>query len=158
VGSGVERALRDLQEGRPRMARERLKSLVIAHPDDRRVRRLLAEAYRRDGQPTEAGRWGFLEDDAATGSEREAFVRHVRYPRDHYIGLGRLHRLLRCDDFDAVGDDAGRVRVAEVTRWTPRLLRRLARVLGRAGRRARRPPSSSTSPEDQPKAGGSSAP
>lgn len=128
---GLERAVADLAAGRPRLARERLKSLVTARPTDLELRRLLAEAYRADGQPTEAGRWGLLEAEAATDAERAAFVEHARYGPGRRLGAARLRWLLRSEDPWALADATGRRWLDAETliprgRWR-RLLRRAPR-------------------------------
>ncbi|MFC6593629.1 DUF6584 family protein [Kitasatospora paranensis] len=53
----------DLRAGRVPMARQRLRGLVCSYPTDLRVRRRLGEIYRLYGEPTEAGRWLYLDDD-----------------------------------------------------------------------------------------------
>lgn len=98
MGKGLERARRDLAEGRPRLARERLKGPLASYRADTVVRRLLAEAYRRDGQPTEAGRWGFLDSSAATDREREAFLKREGCPPGTRMSRGHLRYLLKYDD------------------------------------------------------------
>lgn len=105
---GVVRAVSDLAQGDARKARERLKSLVAAAPADRRIRSLLAEAYRRDGQPTEAGRWGYLDGPAASHHERTAFERHCGFGDASRITERRLRHLLRVDALDSIADAHGR--------------------------------------------------
>lgn len=53
----------DLAAGRVPVARERLRGLVSSFPNDLMLRRRLAEAYRLYGEPAEAGRWMYLEQD-----------------------------------------------------------------------------------------------
>ena len=105
---GLGRAKADLEHGHARKARDRLKGLVVTYPHNQEVRILLAEAYRRDRQWPEAGRWGYLIGPAATDSERRAFEKHSAfgwYPR---ITEARLRRLLQVDDLAAVADETGR--------------------------------------------------
>jgi hypothetical protein len=48
------------------------------------ARRLLADLYRADGHPDEAGRWGYLLERGATPAERAAYERacaHRLHPR-----------------------------------------------------------------------------
>lgn len=105
---GLARAKRDLEAGDARKARDRLKGLVITYPHDQEVRALLAEAYRRDRQWPEAGRWGYLVGPAATAEERSAFERHSAFGWHTRMTESRLRRLLRVDDLAAISDDAGR--------------------------------------------------
>lgn len=104
---GLERAKADLERGEARIARERLKSWIATYPEDREARCLLAQAYRDDGQPTEAGRWGYLIGHAATADERRAFERHA-FTRGRRLTQPRLRHLLRCEDLLAIADDDGR--------------------------------------------------
>ncbi|WP_459752550.1 DUF6584 family protein [Streptomyces sennicomposti] len=53
----------DLAAGRVPVARQRLRGLVSSFPDDLTLRRRLAEVYRLYGEPAEAGRWMYLEQD-----------------------------------------------------------------------------------------------
>ncbi|MFB7514013.1 DUF6584 family protein [Streptomyces sp. NPDC056144] len=53
----------DLAAGRVPMARQRLRGLVSSFPWDLTLRRRLAEVYRLYGDPAEAGRWMYLEED-----------------------------------------------------------------------------------------------
>lgn len=64
----------DLAAGRIPVARQRLRGLVSSFPDDLMLRRRLAEVYRLYGEPAEAGRWMYLEEnrDAAETSAFEA--------------------------------------------------------------------------------------
>jgi len=105
---GLERAKSDLEHGDARKARDRLKGLVSTYPINQDVRRLLAEAYRRDRQWPEAGRWGYLIGSAATDAERRAFEKHSAFGWNRRITEGRLRRLLRVDDLAAVADETGR--------------------------------------------------
>ncbi|MET7367871.1 DUF6584 family protein [Streptomyces sp. NPDC005566] len=59
----LERADADLAAGRIPMARTRLRGLVQAYPASTEVRRRLAEIYRLYGEPAQAGRWMYLEED-----------------------------------------------------------------------------------------------
>ncbi|MFJ8364551.1 DUF6584 family protein [Streptomyces sp. NPDC093984] len=53
----------DLAAGRVPVARQRLRGLVSSFPNDLMLRRRLAEVYRLYGEPAEAGRWMYLEQD-----------------------------------------------------------------------------------------------
>lgn len=53
----------DLAAGRTPVARQRLRSLVGSYPADLTVRRRLGEVYRLYGEPAEAGRWTYLDED-----------------------------------------------------------------------------------------------
>ncbi|MBY8867255.1 DUF6584 family protein [Streptomyces sennicomposti] len=53
----------DLAAGRVPVARQRLRGLVSSFPDDLALRRRLAEVYRLYGDPAEAGRWMYLDED-----------------------------------------------------------------------------------------------
>ena len=105
---GLERAKADLEHGNVRKARDRLKGLVVTRPHDTEVRGLLAEAYRRDRQWPEAGRWGYLMGPAATDLERRAFEKHSAFGWHPRITEARLRRLLRVNDLGAVADKFGR--------------------------------------------------
>ncbi|MFJ1808183.1 MULTISPECIES: DUF6584 family protein [unclassified Streptomyces] len=59
----LARADADLAAGRVPVARQRLRGLVSSFPDDLTLRRRLAEVYRLYGEPAEAGRWMYLEQD-----------------------------------------------------------------------------------------------
>lgn len=66
----------DLAAGRVPAARQRLRGLVSSFPDDLTLRRRLAEVYRLYGEPAEAGRWMYLEQDR-DAAETSAFeARH----------------------------------------------------------------------------------
>ncbi|MGW4728513.1 DUF6584 family protein [Streptomyces shenzhenensis] len=62
----------DLAAGRVPVARQRLRGLVSSFPNDLRLRRRLAEVYRLYGEPAEAGRWMYLEQDR-DAAETSAF-------------------------------------------------------------------------------------
>jgi len=111
---GLERARAELDGGDVRKARERLKGLVATYPEDLEVRASLAQAYRLDGQPTEAGRWGYLIGPAATDEERLAFERHCAFGCASRITESRLRRLLRCSDLSVISDDQGRAILASL--------------------------------------------
>ncbi|WP_329446130.1 DUF6584 family protein [Streptomyces canus] len=53
----------DLAAGRVPVARQRLRGLVSSFPYDLTLRRRLAEVYCLYGDPAEAGRWMYLEED-----------------------------------------------------------------------------------------------
>ncbi|MET9723711.1 DUF6584 family protein [Streptomyces zaomyceticus] len=62
----------DLAAGRLPVARQRLRGLVSSFPNDLMLRRRLAEVYRLYGEPAEAGRWMYLEEDR-DAAETSAF-------------------------------------------------------------------------------------
>ncbi|MER6101931.1 DUF6584 family protein [Streptomyces sp. NPDC001832] len=59
----LERVDADLAVGRVPMARQRLRGLVSSYPHHPALRRRLADIYRMYGDPAEAGRWTYLEED-----------------------------------------------------------------------------------------------
>ncbi|MET9427078.1 DUF6584 family protein [Streptomyces sp. NPDC003036] len=67
----------DLAAGRVPVARRRLRSLVSSFPSDLTLRRRLAEVYRLYGEPAEAGRWMYLEEDRDE-AETAAFEERYR--------------------------------------------------------------------------------
>ncbi|OSZ56998.1 hypothetical protein OQI_29785 [Streptomyces pharetrae CZA14] len=67
----------DLAAGRVPVARQRLRGLVSSFPHDLTVRRRLAEVYRLYGEPAEAGRWMYLEQDR-DAAETAAFEERYR--------------------------------------------------------------------------------
>lgn len=81
----IGRARVDLAEGDTPKARHRLKGFLVDRPDSMEARRLLAEAYRADGYADEAGRWGYLDADAATADERAAYEHGCK----HRLGPAR---------------------------------------------------------------------
>lgn len=111
---GLTRARLDLEQGDARKARDRLKGLVTTYPHNKEIRALLAEAYRRDRQWPEAGRWGYLDGPAATGEERSAFERHCAFGWSTRIKESRLRRLLRVDDLAVIADDTGRALLVDL--------------------------------------------
>lgn len=111
---GLTRAKLDLEQGDARKARDRLKGLVTTYPHNKEIRALLAEAYRRDRQWPEAGRWGYLDGPAATDEERSAFERHCAFGWSKRIKESRLRRLLRVDDLAVIADDTGRALLADL--------------------------------------------
>jgi hypothetical protein len=117
--TGLERARADLARGDARKARDRLKGLVATYPEDLEVRRLLAEAYRRDRQFPEAGRWGYLFGPHASGREREAFEGHNAFSRYSRVTDSRLRRLLRSDDLATITDETGRALLRSLPRKRP---------------------------------------
>ncbi|MFD5660928.1 DUF6584 family protein [Streptomyces hirsutus] len=62
----------DLAAGRVPVARQRLRGLVSSFPNDLTLRRRLAEVYRLYGEPAQAGRWMYLEQDR-NAAETSAF-------------------------------------------------------------------------------------
>ncbi|MEZ3177296.1 hypothetical protein KYY02_00785 [Streptomyces pimonensis] len=76
----------DLAAGRVPMARQRLRGLVSSYPTDLTLRRRLAEVYRLYGEPAEAGRWMYLEEDR-DADETSAFEARYRTPRERMRAL-----------------------------------------------------------------------
>ncbi|MCP9962180.1 hypothetical protein LUX05_13810 [Streptomyces somaliensis] len=76
----------DLAAGRVPMARQRLRGLVSSFPHDPALRRRLAEVYRLYGEPAEAGRWTYLEEDR-DADEVAAFEARYRTPRERMRAL-----------------------------------------------------------------------
>src|SRR6476619_4815365 len=60
----MERVANDLAKGHTHPAKQRLHSLITAHPNDLDLRRQLADVYRKTGDMVEAGRWSYLEESA----------------------------------------------------------------------------------------------
>ncbi|MFI7595820.1 DUF6584 family protein [Micromonospora sp. NPDC049359] len=60
----LARVAADLERGHVHPAMQRLASLTAAYPDDLEVRARRAALYRQVGNVAEAGRWGFLGEDA----------------------------------------------------------------------------------------------
>ncbi|GIE77241.1 hypothetical protein Aph02nite_31910 [Actinoplanes philippinensis] len=79
----------DLEHGRVRSAIQRLGGLISAYPQDLELRARLADACRRAGDVPEAGRWGFLTEDAEP-HEIAAFTRKNRSATDR-LRLLHLH-------------------------------------------------------------------
>ncbi|MFF8958735.1 DUF6584 family protein [Streptomyces sp. NPDC014894] len=67
----------DLAAGRIPVARRRLRGLVSSFPNDLALRRRPAGTYRLYGEPAEAGRWMYLEEDR-DAAETSAF--EARHP------------------------------------------------------------------------------
>jgi hypothetical protein len=63
VEDTLERVAADLAADRTGLARQRLRGLVASFPHRLDVRERLAELYRRDGDPVQAGRWSWLAAD-----------------------------------------------------------------------------------------------
>ncbi|MCP9957299.1 DUF6584 family protein [Streptomyces sudanensis] len=76
----------DLAAGRVPMARQRLRGLVSSFPGDLALRRRLAEVYRLYGEPAEAGRWMYLEEDR-DAEETAAFEARYQTPRERMRAL-----------------------------------------------------------------------
>ncbi len=58
----MDKVANDLANGHTHPAKQRLHSLITAHPNDLDLRRQLAEVYRQTGDLVEAGRWSYLEE------------------------------------------------------------------------------------------------
>ncbi|MET7963969.1 DUF6584 family protein [Micromonospora zamorensis] len=91
----------DLRRGHVHPAMQRLASLNAAYPDDLELRARRAALYRQVGNVAEAGRWGFLTEDASA-QEIAAFERS-------YPGAWQRVRLLTvtADPTDRLGPVAG---------------------------------------------------
>jgi hypothetical protein len=72
--NGFARVRSDLESGRTDAAIARLRGMLAANPSNMRARAVLADVYRRLGNPAEAGRWAFL-NDTITDRELAAFTR-----------------------------------------------------------------------------------
>lgn len=68
----LQRARRDIARGDLGTARIRLGSYLRHDPDHAVARAYLVELCRKAGDPADAGRWGYLTDQA-TDAERDAF-------------------------------------------------------------------------------------
>ncbi|GLF94889.1 DUF6584 family protein [Streptomyces yaizuensis] len=75
----LARAEADLAAGRIPLARQRLRGLVSSFPEDLALRRRLGEVYRLYGEPAEAGRWMYLEEDRDP-AETAAFEKRYSAP------------------------------------------------------------------------------
>ena len=60
----LDKVASDLAKGHTHPAKQRLHSLITAHPTDLDLRRQLAGIYRHTGDLIEAGRWSYLEEGA----------------------------------------------------------------------------------------------
>lgn len=88
----------DLAAGRVPVARQRLRGLVSSFPNDLMLRRRLAEVYRLYGEPAQAGRWMYLEQDrdAAETSAFEASY-HTALQRMRALAWQGRESLARTD-------------------------------------------------------------
>ncbi|MDE9366626.1 hypothetical protein PZ938_13515 [Luteipulveratus sp. YIM 133132] len=78
----LARAAADIERGDAGLARHRLTSLRAQYPGDFEVRRALRDACRAALDPAQAGRWGFVLEDA-TAEEIAAYERsRGRHPRE----------------------------------------------------------------------------
>ncbi|MFF9360452.1 DUF6584 family protein [Streptomyces griseoluteus] len=77
----------DLAAGRVPVARQRLRGLVSSFPCDPAPRRRLAEVYRLYGEPAQAGRWMYLEEDR-DAAETAAFEARYPAPAQRRAALG----------------------------------------------------------------------
>ncbi len=114
IGMGKSETLRrvdaDLARGHTHLAQQRLASLLAVHPADLALRARRADIYRRVGDWAQAGRWGFLTEDASP-AEVAAFERAWRSPSarlralrlavDPFRDLGPLARERYLDLADA---------------------------------------------------------
>ncbi|WP_162908103.1 DUF6584 family protein [Allorhizocola rhizosphaerae] len=82
----MDRVANDLAKGHTHPAKQRLHSLIAAHPTDLDLRRQLAEVYRQTGDLVEAGRWSYL-DEAADPVEILAFERAYPSPAGRRAAL-----------------------------------------------------------------------
>ena len=82
----IDRVASDLAKGHTHPAKQRLHSLIAAHPTDLDLRRQLADVYRQTGDLAEAGRWSYL-DEAADPFELLAFERAYPSPAGRRTAL-----------------------------------------------------------------------
>ncbi|HEX6684003.1 MAG TPA: DUF6584 family protein [Candidatus Limnocylindrales bacterium] len=82
----MDRVAHDLAKGHTHPAKQRLHSLIAAHPTDLDLRRQLADVYRQTGDIAEAGRWSYL-DEAADPFELLAFERTYPSPSGRRAAL-----------------------------------------------------------------------
>jgi hypothetical protein len=82
----MERVANDLAKGHTHPAKQRLHSLIAAHPTDLDLRRQLADVYRQTGDLVEAGRWSYLDEDCDP-VEILAFERAYHAPAGRRIAL-----------------------------------------------------------------------
>lgn len=82
----MDRVANDLAKGHTHPAKQRLHSLIGAHPNDLDLRRQLAEIYRQTGDLVEAGRWSYL-DEGADPLEILAFERAYPSPSGRRAAL-----------------------------------------------------------------------
>lgn len=82
----MDRVANDLAKGHTHPAKQRLHSLIAAHPTDLDLRRQLADVYRQTGDLVEAGRWSYL-DEAADPFELLAFERSYPSPAGRRAAL-----------------------------------------------------------------------
>jgi hypothetical protein len=94
----MERVANDLAKGHTHPAKQRLHSLIAAHPTDLDLRRQLAEVYRQTGDLVEAGRWSYLDEDADP-VEVLAFERAYHAPASRRIALRWPAEALAPTDF-----------------------------------------------------------
>ncbi|MET8695453.1 DUF6584 family protein [Streptomyces bauhiniae] len=83
----VARVDEDLAAGRVPVARQRLRGLVSSFPYDLTLRRRLAQVYRLYGEPAQAGRWMYLEEDR-DAAETAAFEERYRTSAERRAALG----------------------------------------------------------------------
>jgi Family of unknown function (DUF6584) len=82
----MDRVANDLAKGYTHPAKQRLHSLIAAHPTDLDLRRQLADVYRQTGDLVEAGRWSYL-DESADPVEVLAFERAYPSPTGRRAAL-----------------------------------------------------------------------
>jgi hypothetical protein len=123
--TALEKALIDLARGDLAKARRRLTNYLVDKPEVLDARSLLAEVYRREGYPDQAGRWGYLVEGGSTAAERELYERacahraprttpqrhvltHLRWPADlvpddPYAAatLARLAEAVRREEYES---------------------------------------------------------
>ncbi len=94
----MERVANDLAKGHTHPAKQRLHSLIAAHPTDLDLRRQLADVYRSTGDLVEAGRWSYLDEDADP-AEVQAFEAAYHAPASRRIALRWPANALAPTDF-----------------------------------------------------------
>jgi hypothetical protein len=70
--TALEKAEKEIAEGKLGIARDRLHGLVLSHPQDLTLRSRLGDVYWKLGYPHEAGRFWFLDPDP--GEEKLAAI------------------------------------------------------------------------------------
>ncbi|MEU5402225.1 DUF6584 family protein [Streptomyces sp. NPDC005963] len=112
----------DLAAGRVPIARQRLRGLVSSFPEDLALRRRLGEVYRLYGEPAEAGRWMYLEEDRDP-AETAAFEKRYSTPLVRMRALAWRAPESLADTAFAVGQltavrEAGSGQAGRAVEWT----------------------------------------
>ena len=78
IEATLARAEADLRAGRTALARRRVRDLVRAFPHRLDLRHRLAEIYRLEGNPAQAGRWTYLHEPTDP-AEQAAFAKAYQH-------------------------------------------------------------------------------